>query len=61
MSYAVYKLKTHRCTQCGEEKLHGAACAVKGVQGIRWICRECIERIEAAAESQALDGKGAGV
>lgn len=40
------KIKTHICSQCGTEKLHGSVCVLAGERGMRWICKECIEKME---------------
>lgn len=42
----MYGLKKKTCTQCGQEKYHGAVCVLKSERGMRWICSECMQKIE---------------
>lgn len=37
--------KTHKCAICNKEKYHGAVCIVKGIQGMRWICFDCQNKL----------------
>lgn len=53
MGFYTSTFRKHICSECGEEKLHGAVCRIKGEQCMRWICSECMEKIEKRGEHDA--------